>query len=140
MVVIANPIGGRVLSTLTKECHSQDRRSDASEPVRSALSRSLAPGTLNHAQHSIEIMGAALEGALTDAREAGGQRDRRQRAAAIEGPLTEERETGGQLNRRQRGAVIEGGLTKAREAGGQLDRRQRGAVTEGTLTEAGEED
>ena len=53
--------------------------------------------------------------------------DRRQRGAALEGVITEAREAGGQLDRCQLGAAIEGILTEAREAGGQRDRRQRGA-------------
>ena len=53
--------------------------------------------------------------------EAGGQRD-----AAIEGALTNAREASRQLDRRHRGAEREGARTDAHEAGGQRDRSHRG--------------
>ena len=56
-------------------------------------------------------------------REAGGQRDRRQRAAGTEGVGTDARQAGGKRDR----AATEGVGTDARQPGGQRDRRQRRA-------------
>jgi hypothetical protein len=55
-----------------------------------------------------------------EASEAGRQRDRRQRGALIEGPPNDAREAGGQCDRRYRryrGAAPEGAPNDAREAG-----------------------
>ena len=52
----------------------------------------------------------------------------------MEGELTDAREAGGQLNRRQRGAGIEGVLTNAREAGGQRDREDAKRLNAATST------